>query len=1051
MPRDPTILETRIETMIGGLKPAITLLNELHDMFATPFVPAISSTALALITALQNVKKNKDECIQLMEQIHQVLYGIINLHLKSDNPASFPLATLNHLGKFTETMHKIHTYVQAQQDKNRIKFFFQQSEMSVLLKDCHVGIKHALDVFKIELGATTLTSIREIQTMADNMHKAVLELHTLHGFQSSSNSFVLLPAKPKIFHGRDSELAQVIQGLNQESPRIAILGPGGMGKTSLARAALHHPDITSKFQHRFFVPCDSAITSIDIAALIGAHIGLKPGKDLTKPVVKYLSGKPACLLILDNLETTWEPLTSRSGVEELLSLLTDIHDLALIITMRGAERPGRVRWTRPFLMPLKPLSADAARGMFMDIADDSCDMEEMDQLLRLTDNMPLAVDLIAHLVDYEGPSDVLNRWETERTSMLSAGQDHRSNLDASIKTSLSSPRMTRSPGAMDLLSLLSILPDGISDIDLLESNLPIQDVLGCKTVLLATSLAFSDKGQIKSLVPIREHMQYFHPVPASLAGPLRKYLHALLDHYHKYRGSLQAVNRVNQVILNLANLHQVLLYGFNPENPDLVDSLECAISLNSFSRVAGRGWVELMDRIPGLFPQPCDHKLEVQYITEVLNSHFHGSAANQQGLIDQGISHFEYFDDPVQESQFYHAAGSYSGDQENDLPKAIKFLERALTLAESTGDAQEQAQILSHLGIMKMRISQYSEAQTLAKKAQILAKLTINLYEEARALYVAALCCTELGDLKQSAILLSTGKELMRLCGMSGSSLNLQLMAQEAQVLMLKSEYEEARIIQLEISQSTSENQAIAHHGLALFRIAEIDVETGKQEVDVRKNLDKAEILFDSVGYRDGVKACEMVSAALHLRDREEILAKNIFQNCLQWFWMKDPEAQDFCLEKMGDVGQWSDTNFHWSSSFTVVYLSCASKFHQKLSLCKALCYLGDIFLVNGDETTAENLFIVALESFTFMDVHQSKATCMLRLGDLRKKHGDLAGAEKLWKEAHPLFERSSQAKDVAHVDARLTDLEREYEVKATQLIQTSVPPISLAHLAGAM
>ncbi|KAJ7463815.1 hypothetical protein B0H11DRAFT_2285195, partial [Mycena galericulata] len=139
MPRDPTILEARIETITGGLKPAITLLNELHDMFATPFVPAISSTALALITALQNVKKNKDECIQLMEHIHQVLYGIVNLHLKSDNPASFPLATLNHLGKFTETMHKIHTYVQAQQDKNRIKFFFQQSEMSVLLKDCHVG------------------------------------------------------------------------------------------------------------------------------------------------------------------------------------------------------------------------------------------------------------------------------------------------------------------------------------------------------------------------------------------------------------------------------------------------------------------------------------------------------------------------------------------------------------------------------------------------------------------------------------------------------------------------------------------------------------------------------------------------------------------------------------------------------------------------------------------------------------------------------------------------------------------------------------------------
>jgi glucokinase len=142
----------------------------------------------------------------------------------------------------------------------------------------------------------------------------------------------MLPAKPKIFYGRDSELNKVIQMLHQESARIAILGPGGMGKTTLAKAALHHPGITVKYEHRFFVACDSAATSIDIAALIGAHIGLNPGKDLTKQVLQYLSNKSACLLILDNLEMTWEPFVSRPGVEELLSLLADLHHLALIVS-----------------------------------------------------------------------------------------------------------------------------------------------------------------------------------------------------------------------------------------------------------------------------------------------------------------------------------------------------------------------------------------------------------------------------------------------------------------------------------------------------------------------------------------------------------------------------------------------------------------------------------------------------------------------------------------------------------------------------------------------
>jgi hypothetical protein len=62
---------------------------------------------------------------------------------------------------------------------------------------------------------------------------------------------------------------------------------------------------------------------------------------------------------------------------------------------------------------LQPLSDDAARQTFIDIAEDWHRAEDITQLQRLTDNMPLAVDLIAHLVEYEGCSSVLSRWETK--------------------------------------------------------------------------------------------------------------------------------------------------------------------------------------------------------------------------------------------------------------------------------------------------------------------------------------------------------------------------------------------------------------------------------------------------------------------------------------------------------------------------------------------------------------------------------------------------------------------------------------------------------------
>ena len=70
---------------------------------------------------------------------------------------------------------------------------------------------------------------------------------------------------------------------------------------------------------------------MDLAALIGAHLGLKPGKDLAQQVVQYFSSGPPSVLILDNLETLWEPTESRGDVEEFLSLLTDVDSLALIV------------------------------------------------------------------------------------------------------------------------------------------------------------------------------------------------------------------------------------------------------------------------------------------------------------------------------------------------------------------------------------------------------------------------------------------------------------------------------------------------------------------------------------------------------------------------------------------------------------------------------------------------------------------------------------------------------------------------------------------------
>ncbi|KAJ7203423.1 P-loop containing nucleoside triphosphate hydrolase protein, partial [Mycena rebaudengoi] len=336
----------------------------------------------------------------------------------------------------------------------------------------------------------------------------------------------MLPPAPHIFHGRESELRELVDLLKADSPRIVILGPGGMGKTSLAQAALHHVDVAAKYSERYFVPCHSSITDTDLISAISAHIGFESSQS-SQVIVQYFSSTQPSLLVLDNFETIWEPISTRSKVEELLSLLAGVPHLALMITMRGAERPGKIRWTRPFPRPLLPLSDAAAHQIFVDIAEDHHEPEKVQQLLDLTDNLPLAVTLMATVIGYEGCDRTLSRWKEENTHLLSDGYDQHSSLDISIMLSYSGLRMTN--GAQQLLSLLSLLPDGLSDADLIQSGLPIENVLACKSTLIQVSLAHMDNNQhLKSLVPVREYIQRVHPPSLNLKIPLRHHFHAIL-------------------------------------------------------------------------------------------------------------------------------------------------------------------------------------------------------------------------------------------------------------------------------------------------------------------------------------------------------------------------------------------------------------------------------------------------------------------------------------------------------------------------------------------
>jgi tetratricopeptide (TPR) repeat protein len=300
-----------------------------------------------------------------------------------------------------------------------------------------------------------------------------------------------------------------------------------------------------------------------------------------------------------------------------------------------------------------------------------------------------------------------------------------------------------------------------------------------------------------------------------------------------------------------------------------------------------------------------------------------------------------------------------------------------------------------------------------AYEAQRLARVSGSLYGEAEAVRTQAACWKELGHYKKSLASTILAQRLLGLCGMSGSELELSIMTIQAEVHKCKSEYSEARKIHTEILQISKDRDA-RWHAYELLNVAEIEVLMGIQKHDVQQKIELAKSIY-TVGSQVTV-TCDAILGDLYLREKDLCAARLLFKKCLQIDL--DAENKSLCLERLGDANQWGADDSMWQ--WTTVFLAYSLKYKQTLQVHKALQFFGDTFLHQKDEDTAITLFTVALEGFTYMDVHRSRADCMMRLGDISNSRGDLSKAVKLWNTARPLFERSSQLKDVTCVDKRL-------------------------------
>ncbi|KAJ7257841.1 hypothetical protein C8J57DRAFT_1516717 [Mycena rebaudengoi] len=927
----------------------------------------------------------------MIKHIHEILCAIVKLYVTSEINGALPIALLYDIAKFTETLQKIFTFMKGQQRSGKIKRLLRQSDTATKLETCKKELNHALEMFQIQVISSTHSQMVQMEKDAKLQHEELVTLlaaqpdlttsdhssvtGTLSTYAESSGSFSLLPPSPQIFHGREFELEHVVNILIQDSARITILGTGGIGKTSLAIAALHDA--------------------------VAEHIGVMKGSHLSKKIAQYFMHAPPCLLILDNLETAWESLSSRPQVEEFLSLLTDVPHLGLLITMRGTEKPVKVKWTRPFLKPLHPLSSSAALQTFLDIADDAHEEDSVKQVLEFTGNLPLAVSLIANVASSEGCDGAISRWMSESTQMLSDGYDKWSSLEISIMLSLTSPRMTKD--AQELLSILSMLPDGLTDADLVLIQLHA-NILGSKMALIQTALAFVDSNQrTKVLAPIREYIiRSQHPTTA-LKLKLQQYFHGILGVWDKFR-HMNPAEIFPQISQNLGNLNSVLQDALSTECINVVQNVQSILHLNAFYASTRSMYSPLL---LDLFPKLAnlrDNPIFGDYLIEYFSCSEHLPLANTETKITMGNEYF-LFKQPLQQAKWYQALGQYFhwAQAQPNLLSALQCYQRALSLLDNIG---------------------HPETVEHAQKAQEYAEILGNVYGQAYALWLQAKWQTRLVNYARAQILIQNGRELLKSCCRKGGPLDINLMNEEAEIHLLKTQYLESRRLQASIT--STPQLGPSHTILASLNIASIDTATGMDSEIVGQNLSACQLQIKKLhGYEQTFMGliADIESSKLHIRDGNHVIGNALL---VQSFVSSQAVAVDLaivCLESLADLSSGMN-NVETTTRWAGIFLALALKSKEMLTLMQAFRCMGQLFAAQADDETSLSVFNVALDGFTFMDIHRWRADCMVRIADILNTQGEVMKAIELWKAARPLFERSSQTKDIIRIDANLATVD---------------------------
>ncbi|KAG8942815.1 hypothetical protein FRC03_002866 [Tulasnella sp. 419] len=641
----PSGLDSVGVATLGGIQVSLTLLEKLMDGASIPFVKGAVGTALEVIKIARGIQSDREDCDNLIKRTTALLIVILD-SLKGKTEKEIPSCLKQAIETLSMSFQEVFDELKIIEKRagkrsasSLVRALLYHYDNIEKLKECSAKLEWAIAEFQVtskvdsclkdlERHKELREELLENRTITQKGHanieakieggQAELEakiedgqakieakiqdgqakiqqdlakiredvIDKITGTAPLSLPSTVMPANPKIF-GRQSYMEKVVQLLlSATSTRVAILGPGGMGKTSVALMAIHDARVMERFGvNRRWIPCEQATSIPLFIELIAKSLGLPPStsNDRFSEVVAALEQLGVLLILLfDNFETIWDLEGEQPTVAIILSRLASIPSVSLLLTMRGIQHPASnlIDWTSPRLTPLTPLEMDPAQQAFVQISPNSEGDPSLPELLRELDCMPLAITLMAKLAEVgETITELLSQWRQEQVKLLSQpGGDRTNSIEVSIRLSLMSSSVRANSDAISLLSVLAKLPGGAS-LEQLPTICPsIPDWKRALRVLRIAALVYDspERTAVYMLSPIRSYVSLHHPLADGPLQDLRNAYYQLAGTGLANLGDSNFVDVVVELSKEDINLDTIILDALHSAD-DKEDAIHAAL------------------------------------------------------------------------------------------------------------------------------------------------------------------------------------------------------------------------------------------------------------------------------------------------------------------------------------------------------------------------------------------------------------------------------------------------------------------------------------------